>query len=367
MSEIDISAKIKRLIAFGIPGLVVLAVAVASLIWYMQYGSGDITVADARVSSNVIAAKARVSGTVSEVLVQEGDQVKAGDVIARLKVDVTDEQLKQLQQTVELSQRNLEQLKKGVTVQTPRVVSQPAAGVSSVEIERARSRMERMNQLFEMGAISAVKRDEAAAEYQALAASAAPVQSSVTYDTTVQAASPETIKKAEIQVKQAQAALEKAKGNAADTEITAPVDGVVYLGDTAVGSQVQAGQVIASVGNSQEMWIEAYPDEEQMADIRLGQSADFYVDRVKYQGLVLEITRPEMQASQANTEGTPAAADGANAGDGTENGAAATQQGTEGTAESQPARTVVKVSISPEDALNIKLGQAAEVRFLKKG
>ena len=112
------------------------------------------------------------------------------------------------------------------------------------------------------------------------------------------------------------------------------------MGDIAVGTEVQAGQVIASVGSSQEVWIEAYPDDEQLANIRLGQSADFYVDRVKYQGLVLEITQPEVQASQANTEGTAA---------------------------SQPARTVVKVSISPEDAMNIKLGQAAEVRFLKKG
>ena len=366
MSEIDISKKIKRLIAFGIPGLVVFAIAVASIIWYMQYGTGDITVMDAKVASNVVAARARVSGTVSEVLVQDGDQVKAGDVIARLKVDVTDEQLRQLEQTVELSEQNLEQLKKGVSVQTPRVVSQPAAGASGAEIERARSRMERMNQLYEMGAVSAVKRDEAAAEYQALAASAVPAQSTVTYDTTVQAASPETIKKAQIQVNQARAALEKAKGNAADTEITAPVDGVIYLGEIATGTKVQAGQAVASVGSSGEIWIEAYPDEEQLAGIRLGQSADFYVDRIKYQGLVLEITQPQTRESRADTEGMTETAESQPPGDAGEDAAAALG-GTEGTAESLPARTYVKVSVSPEDAANIKLGQSAQVRFLNKG
>lgn len=45
-------------------------------------------------------------------MVQDGDAVKAGDVIATVKINVTDEQIKQLQQTVELSQRNLEQVKK---------------------------------------------------------------------------------------------------------------------------------------------------------------------------------------------------------------------------------------------------------------
>ena len=107
--------------------------------------------------------------------------------------------------------------------------------------------MERMNQLYEMGAVSAVKRDEAAAAYQAAVAASsasASYDSNVVYDTTVQAASPEAIKKAELQLRQAQAALERAKGNAAATEITAPVDGTVYIGELAEGMEVQAGQVL---------------------------------------------------------------------------------------------------------------------------
>ena len=274
--------------------------------------------------------------------------VKAGDVIATVKVNVTEEQIKQLQQTVELSKRNLEQVKKGVTVQTPRVVSpqpSPASGASSAEVEKARSRMERMNQLYEMGAVSAVKRDQAAAEYQALAATAASAsvqsQPSVTYDTTVQAANPETIKRAELQVKQAQAALDKAKGAGAATEITAPVAGVVHLGDIAQGSEVQAGQAVASIGSSDEMWIEVYPTQEQLDKIRLGQAVDYYVDREKYHGLVIDIIEPEVeeQEQQANTEG---------------------QQ----VEENKP---IVKISISQENKELFSVGQPAEVRFLQKG
>ncbi len=343
MAEKDISKKIKALIIWGIPSLIILAVVVSSLVWYTMYGKGDITVREAQVTSDMVDAKARVTGRVDQILVQDGDTVKAGDVIATIKVNVTEEQLKQLQQAVELAQRNLEQVKKGVTVQTPRMVSQPAGGASSAEVERARSRMERMNQLYEMGAISAVKRDQAAAEYQALAASAASAQSqaAVTYDTTVQAANPETIKRAELQVKQAQAALDKAKGNVSATEIVAPVDGVVHLGDMAPGTEVEAGQVVASIGSSDEMWIEAYLSSDQQDNIRLGQAVDYYVDREKYHGLVMDIVQPEEdnQDEQDNTEGQQAGS----------------------------STWIVKISISPEDRVGFTVGQPAEVRFLNKG
>ena len=350
MNEIDISEKVKRAIKFGLPALLLLSVAVASIVWYALYGTGDLVVRDARVSSSMVGARVRVAGTVSEVLVKDGDAVKAGDVIARIKVNVTEEQLKQLQQTVELTQKNLDQLKQGITVRTPRVVSASAsasAGASAGEVERARSRMERMNQLYEMGAVSAVKRDEAAAAYQAAVAASsasASYDSNVVYDTTVQAASPEAIKKAELQLRQAQAALERAKGSAAATEITAPVDGTVYIGELAEGMEVQAGQVLANVGNSDSMWIEAYLEPEQQDSVRLGQVADYYVDRKKYEGLVMEINQPvedEQQEAAGNTEGSYG--------------------------EAASGKLVVRISISPEDASGMKIGENAEVRFLKKG
>lgn len=350
MNEIDISEKVKRAIKFGLPALLLLSVAVASIVWYALYGTGDLVVRDARVSSSMVGARVRVAGTVSEVLVKDGDAVKAGDVIARIKVNVTEEQLKQLQQTVELTQKNLDQLKQGITVRTPRVVSASAsasAGASAGEVERARSRMERMNQLYEMGAVSAVKRDEAAAAYQAAVAAgsaSASYDSNVVYDTTVQAASPEAIKKAELQLRQAQAALERAKGSAAATEITAPVDGTVYIGELAEGMEVQAGQVLANVGNSDSMWIEAYLEPEQQDSVRLGQVADYYVDRKKYEGLVMEINQPvddEQQEAAGNTEGSYG--------------------------EAASGKLVVRISISPEDVSGMKIGENAEVRFLKKG
>lgn len=340
MNEIDISDKIKKLIKFGLPGLILLAVVTSSVIWYVMYGHDDLVVKDAKVASNVVIARTRAAGTVTEILVQDGDVVKAGDVIARIKVNVTEEQLKQLQQNVDLSQRNLEQLKQGITVTTPRVISS-GAGSSSAEVEKARSRMERMQQLYEMGAVSAVKRDQAAAEYEMLAANSAPAESAVIYDTTVQPASAEVIKRAELQLRQAQAALDKAKGNSMATEITAPVDGTVYVSGLETGAELDAGQPVASIGTSDAMWVEAYLDAAQIDKVRLGQAVNYYIDRNKYEGLVLEIIQPEEAAEQ--------------------------QGGTEGEQQPISDKLVVKISIAAENLPQIKYGAPAEVRLLSKG
>lgn len=345
MAEIDISDNIKKAIKYGLPSLIVFAVVCASIVWYAMYGLGDVVVQDAKVSSSMVGARTKASGVVTEIMVKDGEQVKAGDVLVRIKVNVTEEQVKQLEQTVELSKHNLEQLKKGVTVTTPKYAASTGSSNSGADVERARARMERMKELYDMGAISAVKRDEAIADYNAAVASGSSYtpQTNVSYETTVQSASPEVIKRAELQVRQAQAALEAAKGNAAATDIVAPVDGTVYIGELAVGDEVQAGQVLADVGNAQSLWIEAYLDQEQQEAARLGQLVSYRVYRTKYDGLVTEIIDPaSLQQETANTEG--------------------------GFVSGYPAgKLVVKISI-PEDKLgDLKPGEKAEVHFSKKG
>ena len=74
---------------------------------------------------------------------------------------------------------------------------------------------------------------------------------------------------------------------------------------------------------------------------KVDDTVDYYVDREKYHGLVIDIIEPEAeeQEQQANTEG---------------------QQ----VEENKP---IVKISISQENKGLFSVGQPAEVRFLQKG
>lgn len=331
--EVDITKKVQYLMKYGLVGLILIAVLCAGGIYYYQHQHKYFNVYDAQVTSSLVAAKVHGNAMITEKVVAEGEHVEAGDVIAHVQSTVTDEQIANLEQTVALSQRNLDEIKKGqtVTVAVPSPAPAPAASAprssgSSQSVASAESRMNRMNELFEMGAISAVQRDAAVSAYHAAvaaASSSAPAASApssspaVRYQTTTQPPDPKAVQNAELQLKQAQAALDNAKQDAAETDIVAPVAGTVYYAQGIdEGSTVKAGETVASVGNADDIWFEAKVSPDKAAKIRLGQFVSYEIDGHQLQGSVQDIQQPAKKDDQAAADsaaGTDAAANGADA------------------------------------------------------
>lgn len=315
---------------YGLVGLILIAVLCAGGIYYYQHQHKYFNVYDAQVTSSLVAAKVHGNATITEKVVEDGEHVEAGDVIAHVKSTVTDEQIANLEQTVALSQRNLDEIKKGqtVTVAVPSPAPAPAASAprssgSSQSVASAESRMNRMNELFEMGAISAVQRDAAVSAYHAAvaaASSSAPAASApssspaVRYQTTTQPPDPKAVQNAELQLKQAQAALDNAKQDAAETDIVAPVAGTVYYAQGIdEGSTVKAGETVASVGNADDIWIEAKVSPDKAAKIRLGQFVSYEIEGHQLQGSVQDIQQPVKKDDQASADSADAAASAGNA------------------------------------------------------
>lgn len=315
---------------YGLVGLILIAVLCAGGIYYYQHQHKYFNVYDAQVTSSLVAAKVHGNAVITEKVVEDGEHVEAGDVIAHVKSTVTDEQIANLEQTVALSQRNLDEIKKGqtVTVAVPSPAPAPAASAprssgSSQSVASAESRMNRMNELFEMGAISAVQRDAAVSAYHAAvaaASSSAPAASApssspaVRYQTTTQPPDPKAVQNAEFQLKQAQAALDNAKQDAAETDIVAPVAGTVYYAQGIdEGSTVKAGETVASVGNADDIWIEAKVSPDKAAKIRLGQFVSYEIEGHQLQGSVQDIQQPVKKDDQASADSADAAASAGNA------------------------------------------------------
>lgn len=328
--EVDITKKVQYLMKYGLVGLILIAVLCAGGIYYYQHQHKYFNVYDAQVTSSLVAAKVHGNAMITEKVVEEGEHVEAGDVIAHVQSTVTDEQIANLEQTVALSQRNLDEIKKGqtVTVAVPSPAPAPAASAprssgSSQSVASAESRMNRMNELFEMGAISAVQRDAAVSAYHAAVAAAsspAPAASApssspaVRYQTTTQPPDPKAVQTAELQLKQAQAALDNAKQDAAETDIVAPVAGTVYYAQGIdEGSTVKAGETVASVGNADDIWVEAKVSPDKAAKIRLGQFVSYEIDGHQLQGSVQDIQQPAKKDDQSADSSANGAASNAGA------------------------------------------------------
>lgn len=383
-SEVDLTKKVKNIIRFGLLGLIILAVIAGGGIYWYQHLNNNMTVYDAKVVSNDVAIKSKADGTITELVVQAGDHVEAGDVIAKITPSITDEQIAQLEQNVDLNKKTLEQLKKGMTT----AVTAPAAPAATPSVDygaqqrlaEAASRLQRMNELYSMGAISAVKRDEAAADYAAkAAASAAPAATQTVPSTpniTTQPADPKLIQQAELQVKQAEAALANAKEDQQATEIVATSAGTVVLADDiAEGTNVKANQQVASIEAADNMWLEAKVTAAQATKIRLGQFVNYTIAEKKLQGSVQDIIDPTVKKNDSDSNISDNSTNNDNAANTTdsdknssdnnssENVASDSKAKADSTDAVPDGYLIVRISLPADMSTDIKSGMSATVKF----
>lgn len=384
-SEVDLTKKVKNIIRFGLLGLIILAVIAGGGIYWYQHLNNNMTVYDAKVVSNDVAIKSKADGTITELVVQAGDHVEAGDVIAKITPSITDEQIAQLEQNVDLNKKTLEQLKKGMTT----AVTAPAATAATPSVDygaqqrlaEAASRLQRMNELYSMGAISAVKRDEAAADYASAkaAASAAPAATQTVPSTpniTNQPADPKLIQQAELQVKQAEAALANAKEDQQATEIVATSAGTVVLADDiAEGTNVKANQQVASIEAADNMWLEAKVTAAQATKIRLGQFVNYTIAEKKLQGSVQDIIDPTVKKDDSDSNISDNNTNNDNAANTTdsdknssdnnssENAASDSKAKADATDAVPDGYLIVRISLPADMSTDIKSGMSATVKF----
>ena len=311
--EVDITEKVKKILRFGPLVLLVLVVLIAGGVYAYQHGQSGLTIYDAKVASTMVTVRTQTNGTLTEFTVEDGAHVEAGEVIAHIEAKVTDEDIAQLEQNLALAKQNLAQVQQGQTITVPSAAPAPAAPAAgnSQAVANAQARLNRMNELYAMGAVSAMQRDQAAADLAAAqsASAPAPPAASRSVQTIQQPANPEAVHQAELAVKQAEAALTNAKQDAQTTEIVAPVAGTVYLADgIEAGSEIKAGQAVASIGDATNLWVEAKVSPDMKDKLRLGQFARYTIDGKEYQGTITDISDSADTASadKSHTEAEPA-------------------------------------------------------------
>ena len=317
MQTIDITATVKKIISFGLIGVLVPALIIGYAEFKYWHRSETLTLDDAKVVGTMVSVRILANGKVKELTFEDGAQVKAGDVIARLEVSITDEEIKQLENTVQLAKDNYASLSEGqwvkVPVQRERVTYPPAPSSSgsgsSGNLAKLEERANRMAELFEMGAVSAVQRDAARRAYESALAqsgssgyesSGAPVVEYYTeYVDEFRPTPPEVLAGAEQAIKQAELSLNVAKQEARETDVIAPVNGTIYYG-VEVDKELAAGDSVARIGDSHELWLEAEVTEEIFNKIPLGKLVTFTLAGKERQGTVTEKLKPDPKPEETS-------------------------------------------------------------------
>jgi HlyD family secretion protein len=280
------NGRFRFLILFGL-----IVIAAALYYWFTVDRSSDLVLIGT-VDANQVIVSSRIQGRIQRLLVDEGTQVKAGDLIAELDPQELEAQkraaaatLASLRSQVSASRYN-ERMMKGATasdVLNAQARLQAArSGLAEAEANLAQTRLdsERMIKLAEQGVASQQDRDRAEA---ALKASLAHVQAlrdqtlaaeqdlNAARARTHQAGAAESaVAATRAQMLTAQAQQAEAETRLGYTKIYAPVSGFVTVRAAREGEVVNPGTPIVTVVDLSDTWAYAAIPETYADRIRLG-------------------------------------------------------------------------------------------------
>jgi len=311
---------------FVLGGLLVVAAAVAIYLYVSRLGKEKTD--DAQVEAHVASISARIPGQVKRVLVQDNQDVKAGEVLVEL--DDRDQQAKvaaahadlaaaqaqqraaqtQLSLTEKTAAANLAVAKGGIeqaaamTGSTQALIDQARADIAVSESRKALTKLERerSEKLAAEGAVTKAEVDaKRAADEQAeaqLAQAKARLVTAManrsnssgtaesargkllaasTVDEQVESAKAQ-LALAEARAAQAQAALDRAMLELDYTKVRAEIGGAIARRSVEPGQMVSPDRPLMAVVDLADTWVVANLKETQIKDVRPGQEAEIEID-----------------------------------------------------------------------------------------
>ncbi|MBN8897795.1 MAG: HlyD family secretion protein [Rhodospirillales bacterium] len=265
----------------AIGAAVVLGVAAAAHFGldYWQNGRFLVATDDAYVQADNTLIAPRVSGYISQVLVSDNQQVKAGQVLAR--IDPRDFQTALHQAAADRATAESEI--RSIDAQIERQASLIQEGAAQVESAEAALRFARQDQsrydtLARTGAGSVQQQQQTESLLLQRQAGLAQARASAASAQQQLAVLQAGRVKAVAQLEHYKAAEDQARLNLGYTTITAPVDGVVGARSLRVGQYVQAGTQLMAVVPLDGVYVVANYKETQLTDVRPGQKVEISVD-----------------------------------------------------------------------------------------
>jgi len=326
----------KKIRAFIIAGLVV-AVGLGVLSLYRGYAKEHVATDDAFVEGSIHMIGARVSGTVTEILVNDNQRVRSGDLLARLDPEPFQKAVDEAEANLLSEEGRLTEAKAQITAQERRVAAMKAslsrtratekellAAVSARQadvqakaaaLDQSRLDLSRAEKLSSQEVIPKSRYDRARTAFDVASATLTTAQELRNQAQVALEAHKSTIAQVRAQVRAEEAALDSTRasvttqtGNIARrraqaesarlhlsyTSVIAPADGFVTRLSAEVGNTVQAGQPLMSLVSLEDAYIVANYKETRIGRFQPGQKVSIKID--SYPGEKFEGTLDSIMA-----------------------------------------------------------------------
>ena len=230
-----------------------------------------------------VEIKSKASGIVKKLYVDYGDRVKAGQVLAELDKVQLEANVREAQANLQAAQAALEAANS--TLERNKVDAE------GPDVPFLKSNMERAENMYKDGLISKSLAEDAEKNYQLALNRQMSAQRNI-------AVSRAEMAKAEAQVSQSKAALERVEEDLRNSTIVSPIDGLVLSRDVNVGDAVSSILVLGSqatllmtLGDVSEVYVQGRVDEADIGKVYLDQPARIVVESFKEKKFVGKVTK----------------------------------------------------------------------------
>lgn len=273
----------------GIAFLVILLAALAGGYWWFWWPTLDHK-DRLRLMGHIEATETdlafKVPGIITRINFQEGDFLKAGEVVAELDAQDLRDELAAAQARVKAAQAALARLLAG---SRPQEIAEAKAAVlqAQADLENKRLDYERMEGLLARRAVPVSKRDNARAAF--LMAQEMLRRAQEQYSLVQEGPRREDIDRARAELKQALANVQLSQTRLDYAVLRAPVNGVVLTRPAEPGEVAAVGATILTTADLDNVYVEVYLPQTDLGRVRYGQQAlvsiDAYPDK-KFPGWV---------------------------------------------------------------------------------
>lgn len=217
----------------------------------------------------------RVGGRLAELLVEEGDGVAAGDILARLDPRPLEDAVRVAQAQVASMRAALDKLEAGP--RTAEIAQARAVHAErAAELRNADQMLERAVTLEPRGAVSQASLDQARTSRDMAAAREASAREAL--QLIEDGSRAEDIAAAQANLQAAEANLSAARTSLEDAELRAPSDGIVLSRVRERGSIVAQGEIVYVLSLTQPAWVRSYVSEPDLGRVHPGMAVEVVTD-----------------------------------------------------------------------------------------
>ncbi len=262
-------------------GAAILAIA-ALVAWQYLKGEGgdkDIAEANGRIEATEIDVAAKLAGRIKAILVNEGDFVTAGQVVAQMDTEVLDAQLRQAEAQARQAQSEVTTARSRLTQRESEKVAADAVVVQrQAELNVARKRAARTSELAREGGVSAQEADDDLARVQSYAAAVSAARAQVAAAEAAIATARSEVTGAQSAVEAAMATCERIRADIADSDLKAPRDGRVQYRVAQPSEVVGAGGRVLNLVDLSDVYMTFFLPTAAAGRVALGSEVRLVLD-----------------------------------------------------------------------------------------